>query len=189
MNGRWVALACLALCAVGLAVFLVGRGGEPAAPTSPGSVVQPEPRGEAAAASAMLPKPAAPAPPTGGVVSAREAPLLRAGRSSTAPPPVPSAPPTVEVAPDAALQARFELIFGDFPEDQRPADVTWTCPEAPHTCEVEATLASPQQIASFMHALEDNPQAEDDEIPTIYLQEMFTTEEGDRRFRLELQLP
>ncbi len=71
----------------------------------------------------------------------------------------------------------------------RPTDVVWNCPEPPHTCEVEASLASNEQIAAFMHALEDNPQAEVDEIPTIYLQQLRSTEEGEKHFTLVLELP
>ncbi len=95
----------------------------------------------------------------------------------------------LRLQPDPALLARFEIIFMDFPDDERPTDVVWNCPEPPHTCEVEASLASNEQIAAFMHALEDNPQAEVDEIPTIYLQQLRSTEEGEKHFTLVLELP
>jgi hypothetical protein len=188
MKKSWIVLALLAVVAFVLAVVLFWRrpADEPAEPgekrvrLAPGDLsddlldeVADEPLPAAATGT-----PAADAAP--GQVS-------QPGIAAPVIAPSPQAEPGI--MPDPGLLARFELILGDMPVDERPTDVVWTCPEAPHTCNVEGTLAANEHIANFMHGLEDNPQAEDDEIPTVHLNHLESLPEGGKRFQLQLELP
>ncbi len=182
-------LAVLAVVAIGLAVALFGGGltetpdtppKERKARLAPGDLSADQ-LDEVVGAPGADPAPSAapPTSPTGEPVQPGIA----------APTIAPASPDEPGVQPDPGLLSRFELIIGDMPEDQRPIDVVWTCPEAPHTCNVEGTLERNEYIANFMHALEDNPQAEDDEIPTVYLNHLNSLPEGGKRFQLNLELP
>ncbi len=190
MKPRWIILAVLAVAAVALAVVLFGGGlgDTPDTPPkarkariAPGDLSD-DLLDEVEGATSDVPAPSA--PPAAGA-----SPAEGAARPTGIAAPTISGDGEPDHQPDPGLLARFELIVGDMPEDQRPIDVVWTCPEAPHTCQVEGTLESNEYIANFMHALEDNPQAEDDEIPTIYLNHLNSLPEGGKRFQLSLELP
>ena len=121
---------------------------------------------------------------------AGEPPALPPSAAAAPAPPEPNDPSrSPGIMPEPGLLARFELIVGDMPDGEQPTDIVWTCPEAPHTCNVEGTLERNEHIANFMRGLEDNPQAEDDEIPTVYLNHLESLPEGGKRFQLQLELP
>jgi hypothetical protein len=123
-------------------------------------------------------------------VAVEPGPALNAAQPGIAAPSVPS--PAQEHPghqPAPGLLARFELILGAMPVDEHPTDVSWTCSEVPDACQVEGTLASSEHIADLMRGLEDSPQAVDDEIPTVYLNQMNSLPEGGIRFQLQIELP
>jgi len=192
MKKSWILIAVLGVVAVVLAFVLVGRG-----PSTDGADTTPPPKKRVRIAPGDL------SDELLGEVADESAPSeeTQPAEASVVPPDVPEQPgidapsdgtnpaDASRIMPDPGLLARFELIMGDMPEGETPTDVVWSCPEAQHTCNVEGTLATTEHIASFMHGLEDNPQAEDDEIPTVQLLQMNSLPEGGKRFQLQLELP
>lgn len=184
MKKSWIVLAGLAVVAVVVALVLFRRGPDPADEAPPEKRVRLAP-GDLSEdqLGEVVGEPPAAVP--GGTTPADEP--RQPGIAAPAITPAPQAEPGI--MPDPGLLARFELILGDMPEGERPTDIVWTCPEASHTCKVEGTLAANEHIANFMRGLEDNPQAEDDEIPTVHLDHLNSLPEGGKRFQLQLELP
>ncbi len=186
MKRSWIVLAGLAVVAVVLAVLVVGLG-----PSKGGDGDPPPPKKRVRIAPGDLSEDLMDEVADAAVPPA--APGVPAGRGSQPDIPGPAVAPVDAaepgIMPDPGLLARFELILGDMPQGERPIDVVWTCPQAPHTCKVQGTLAASEHIAAFMHALEDNPQAQDDEIPTVHLDHLESLPEGGKRFQLQLELP
>jgi len=195
MKKSWILLAVLAAVAVAQAFVLVGCG-----PSTDGADTTPPPKKRARIVPGDLSdeqleqvgegEPGAQAPdvpPLAGDAAVAPGAADPPGNPASSLEDNPADPS--RVMPDPGLLARFELIMGDMPEGETPTDVVWSCPEAHHTCNVEGTLATTENIASFMHGLEDNPQAEDDEIPTVQLIHMNSLPDGGKRFQLQLELP